>query len=232
MLNKDDTTDCENHERQEYQKRKSLALSDASGGNCAAEFFWQDIVAFLQSVLGITAYASLMTTIHPLLFVIILAVSLLSYIPARWQSAYTEKHKDQWEKESRRRGYLEGLSEDFDRAKDIKLYDMTGWIEKMIGDYQAYQMMWDKRCSLRGLWASVFSAVLTFLQNGAAYLFLILTLLDGMISVGDFVFFFGAVASISGYIRGLAGQVAALASRADKIGYYRDFFAIEEKFNV
>ena len=231
MCAKDDTTDCENHERQEYQKRKGLAMSDACCGNCAAEFFWEDIVDFLQSVLGITAYASLMSAIHPLLFIIILAVSLLSYIPARWQTAYTEKHTDQWEKESRRRGYLEGLSEDFDRAKDIKLYNMTGWIETMIGDYQAYQMMWDKRCSLRGLWAAVFSAALTLLQNGTAYLFLILALLDDTISVGDFVFFFGAVSSISGYIRGLAGQVAALASRADKIGYYRDFFAIEEKFN-
>ncbi|MBQ8641203.1 MAG: ABC transporter ATP-binding protein [Clostridia bacterium] len=231
MCHKDDITDCENHERQYYQKSRNYAQRDTCSGNCAAEFFWEDIVSFLQSVLGITAYASLMTVIHPLLFVIILTVSLLSYIPARWQTAYTEKHKDKWEKEGRRRGYLEGLSEDFDKAKDIKLYDMTGWIEKMIGDYQAYQIMWDKRCSLRGLWASVFSAVLTFLQNGAAYLFLILALLDGTISVGDFVFFFGAVASISGYIRGLAGQVAALASRADKIGYYRDFFAIEEKFN-
>ncbi len=231
MWHKDNITDCENHERQYYRKVKERARNDSCQGNAAVEFFWNDLVAFLISILGIVAYASLMTMINPLLFVVILATALLSYVPARWQSSYVEKNKDKWEKEGRRRSYLEGLSENFGKAKDIKLYDMTGWIEQMIADYQAYMLMWDRRCTLRGLWASIFSALLTLIQNGAAYVFLILALIDGKITVGDFVFFFGAVSSIGGYLGNIVNATAALASRADKIGYYREFFDIKEKFN-
>lgn len=231
MWHKDNITDCENHERQYYRKVMERAQNDACQGNAAVEFFWNDLVAFLVSILGIAAYASLMTMINPLLFVVILATALLSYVPARWQSSYVEKNKDKWEKEGRRHSYLEGLSENFGKAKDIKLYDMTGWIEQMIADYQAYMLMWDRRCTLRNLWASIFSAFLTLLQNGAAYVFLILALVDGKITVGDFVFFFGAVTSIGDYLGNIVNAVAALASRADKIGYYREFFDIEDKFN-
>ncbi len=228
---KDCLTDCENLDRQYYRRIKDYANGDTKNGNAAVEFFWKDLAALLVSVLGIATYASLMTAVNPLLFLIVAAMALLSYIPSRMQAAYTEKNKDKWEKEGRKLGYLEGLSEDFDKAKDIKLYDMSGWIEKMIADYQAYQLMWEKRCTRRGLWASGLSALLALIQNGAAYVFLILALMDGKISVGDFVFFFGAVSTIGGYLRGLIGQTAALASRADKIGYYREYFEIEEKFN-
>jgi len=231
IRHKDNITDCENHERQYYRKVMERAQNDSCQGNAAVEFFWNDLVAFLVSFFGITAYASLMTMINPLLFVVILATSLLSYVPARWQSSYVEKNKDKWEKEGRRRSYLEGLSENFGKAKDIKLYDMTGWIEQMIADYQAYMLMWDRRCTLRNLWASIFSAFLTLIQNGTAYVLLILTLIDGKITVGDFVFFFGAVSSIGDYLRNIVNSAAALASRADKIGYYREYFEIEDKFN-
>lgn len=231
MQHKEDVTDCENHERQQFRKLHDLSWSDSSCGNAAVEFFWSDLVNLLRSILGIAVYASLMSVINPILLVVILVVSLLSYVPSRWQSAYTDKHKDQWEKEARKRGYLEAMSEDFGKAKDVKLYNMSGWITKMIRDFQAYQLMWDRRCSLRGLWAAIFSAVLTFIQNGAAYLLLILSLIDGSISVGDFVFFFGAVATVGDYLRGIINQTAALAARADKIAYYREFFDIEDKFN-
>lgn len=231
IWHKEDITDCENLDRQYYRRVKDYAIGDTQRGNAAVEFFWEDLSSFLVSVLGIVTYASLMTAVKPQLFLIIAATALLSYFPSRMQAAYTERNKDKWEKEDRKLGYLEGLSEDFDKAKDIKLYSMSGWIEKMIADYQAYRLMWEKRCTRRGLWASGISALLALIQNGAAYVFLILAMTDGKISVGDFVFCFGAVSTIGEYLRGLIGQIAALASRADKIGYYREYFEIEEKFN-
>ena len=63
----------------------------------------------------------------------------------------------------------------------------------MMKDYQAYIMMWNKRCSLRGLWAALLSGFMTLIQNAAAYIILIGILLNGSISVGEFVFYFGLV---------------------------------------
>ena len=111
---------------------------------------------------------------------------MLAYLTTGWQPKYFEKHKKEWEKEERKKNYLQGLSDDFSNAKDIKLYGMESWLDKMMRDYQAYLLMWNKRCSLRGFWASVLAGLMSFIQNGVVYVVLIGMLLEGEISVGDF----------------------------------------------
>ena len=98
-------------------------------------------------------------------------------------------------------------------------------------DYHAYILMWDKRCSLRGLFASILAGLMTFLQNGIAYVVLIGSLLKGEITVGDFVFYFGIVGSIAGFLQNIMDDVAKLSNRADKIIYYRKFYDYPNTFH-
>ncbi len=224
-------TDYENTEKQDFKKIEGYAYRDACAGNCSLEFLWKDLSEALTDFLGVVTYASLLAALHPVVAFVVAIVSAASYFTTRWQPVYHEKNKHKWEKENRKRGYLKGISEDFSKAKDIKLYGMDGWLAQMLRDYQAYILMWNKRCSLRGLWASIFAGLMTLIQNGVAYVVLIGLLLDGGISVGDFVFYFGLVGSIAQFLRGLIGDIAKLNGRADKIAYYRDFYHYPNRFN-
>lgn len=224
-------TDFENHEKQDYKKISGYAWSDATTGNCALEFIWTDLSDALIHLLGIVTYASLLAFINPIVFVVVIAVSILSYFTTLWQSKYYEKHKHLWEKESRKAGYLGGLSENLQVAKDIKLYGLEEWLNKMMSDYRAHIIMWNKRCRLRGLWASILAGLMTLIQNGVAYIVLIGMLFAGNLSAGDFVFYFGIVGSVAGFLHGIVGDVAKLKMRADKIAYYREFFDYPNKFN-
>lgn len=224
-------TDFENNEKQDYKKISGYAWGDASSGNCALEFIWTDISDALIHLLGIVTYASLLAFIDPIVFAVVIAVSILSYFTTLWQNKYYEKHKHLWEKENRKAGYLGGLSENLQVAKDIKLYGLEEWLNKMMSDYRAYVIMWNKRCRLRGLWASILAGLMTLIQNGVAYAVLIGMLLAGELSAGDFVFYFGIVGSVAGFLQGVVGDVAALNRRADKIAYYREFFDYPNKFN-
>lgn len=224
-------TDYENTEKQEYRKIHEYAQGDACQGDCAMEFLWLDISDAFIHFLGIFTYASLLIVLNPIIFVVVTVVSLLSYFTTRWQPAYFEKHKHLWERESRKKNYLQGLSENFSMAKDIKLYNLEGWLDKMMRDYQSYLLMWNKRCTLRGLFASVLAGLMTFVQNGVAYAVLIGLLLAGKITVGEFVFYFGLTGSIAGFLQGIIGSVAKLNTRAEKIAYYRDFYDYPNTFN-
>lgn len=224
-------TDFENHEKQDYKKISGYAWSDASSGNCALEFIWTDLSGALIHLLGIVTYASLLAFINPIVFVVVITVSILSYFTTLWQNKYYEKHKHLWEKESRKAGYLGGLSENLQVAKDIKLYGLEEWLNKMMSDYRAHIIMWNKRCRLRGLWASILAGLMTLIQNGVAYVVLIGMLLTGSLSAGDFVFYFGIVGSVAGFLHGVVGDVAKLNKRADKIAYYREFYDYPNKFN-
>ena len=224
-------TDFENHEKQDYKKISGYAWRDASSGNCALEFIWTDLSGALIHLLGIVTYASLLAFINPIVFVVVIIVSILSYFTTLWQNKYYEKHKHLWEKESRKAGYLGGLSENLQVAKDIKLYGLEEWLNKMMSDYRAHIIMWNKRCRLRGLWASILAGLMTLIQNGVAYVVLIGMLLAGNLSAGDFVFYFGIVGSVAGFLHGVVGDVAKLNKRADKIAYYREFYDYPNKFN-
>jgi len=224
-------TDFENTEKQDFKELCGYAWGDACQGNCAMEFLWEDLSNALINLLGIVTFASFLLVLNPLVFAVIGVTSVLAYLTTSWQPKYFEKHKKEWEKEERKKNYLQGLSDDFYNAKDIKLYGMESWLDKMMRDYQAYLLMWNKRCSLRGFFASVLAGLMSFIQNGVVYVVLIGMLLEGEISVGDFVFFFGLASGIAGYLQGIITDVAKLGVRADKIAYYWDFFGYESRFN-
>ncbi len=223
--------DYENTEKQDFKKAYQYSYNDACSGNCALETVWKDISNFLVSLLGIGVYGSLLGLLNPILFAVVVAVSIASYYTTRWESLYYEKHKHMYEKEQRKLSYLKGLSENFSVAKDIKLYGMESWLDKMVRDYQIYVLMWENRCSLRGVFASIFSGIMSFVQNSVAYIVLIGTLFSGGMSVGDFVFYFGIVGSIAGFLTGIITGIARLNNRAEKIDYYRDFFAYSNVMN-
>ena len=224
-------TDFENTEKQDFKEISGYAWNDAASGNCSLEFIWQDLSGALIHLLGIATYASLLALIHPIIFVVVLLVSVLSYFTTLWQNKYYEKNKHHWEKENRKAGYIGALSENLQAAKDIKLYGLADWLNNMLRDYRSYIILWNKRCRLRGLWASILAGLMTLLQDGTAYVVLIGMLLAGKLSAGDFVFYFGIVGSVAGFLRSIVGDVAKLNQRADKIAYYRAFFDYPNTFN-
>ena len=224
-------TDFENTEKKDFKELRGYAVRDANGGNCSPEFLWRDLSAALIHLTGIFTYASLLVSFHPVIFVAVTVTSALSYFTTRWQPIYHEKNKHKWEEEGRKKVYLQGLGADFSKAKDIKLYGLEPLLNKMMRDYQAYILMWNQRVHLRGLWALILAGGMTLIQNGVAYIVLIGILLEGGMTVGDFVFYFGLVGSIAGFLQGIIGDVAKLNTRAEKIAYYREFFDYPNKFN-
>ena len=224
-------TDFENTEKQHFRQTAGYAWQDACQGNCSLEFVWKDISETFTHIFGIITYTSFLMVLNPIIFAVVAAVSAISYITTRWQPVYYEKHKAEWEKEIRKKDYLQRLSEDFSRAKDMKLYGLIDWLEKMMRDYQGYIFIWEKRCSLRGLFASVLSALMAVLQNGTAYIVLIGTLLAGKITVGEFVFFFGLIGSVASFLQGIIADMAKLNTRAEKIAYYRELYDYPDIFH-
>lgn len=218
-------------ETQDYQKTRSHAFDDAIHGNCSPEFFWLDLKKFLISLIGIFTYASLLAYLDPVIVAVTAITAAVHFFSSRWEQHYYEKHKDLWEKEKRRKSYLEGISLEFSQAKDIRLYGMQDWIEKMLHGYQSFILMWENRCNLRGTLAAIITAFLTLLQNCTAYLVLIGMLLRGALSVGDFVFYFGIVSTVSMYFSGIINCASELFKRMEKIRYYREYFDYPDSFN-
>ena len=226
-----DGMDFENTETQKFQEIAQYAYGDACTGNCSLEFIWRDISNFLISLVGVGAYGSLLGILHPVLFIVIWVTAIVAYVTSRWQPSYYEGHKQEFEKEKRKIEYFKGLSLDFSLAKDIKLYGLEQWLDRMLRDYQSYVLLWEKKLSLRGVFAAVLAGIMSLLQNGTAYLVLIGSLFAGDITVGDFVFYFGMVSGLAMHLQSIIGNMARLSTRAEQIAHYRDFFDFPNRLN-
>ena len=224
-------TDYANVDHPEAITKYQHAMNDACSGSCAPEFIWHSLLGLLISLLGLFTYGSIITTVSPWILLLLFVSAFITYLVSRWQRNYIEKNKDHWVTIDRKIGYLQGFSERFDHAKDIRIYGMFGWLTDMLAGFQKERFVWTKKVSARSLGGTCINALLTLLQNGAAYAVLIVMVFNNQIGAGDFVFYFGAITGFSSWLNGIGGRVNDITHKSIKIGYYREYFEIEEKYN-
>lgn len=224
-------TDYANTDNPEAITKYQHAMNDACSGQCAPEFIWESLSSFFISVIGIFTYGSVITFVSPWILALLFLSAFVTYLIARWQRNYIEKNKDNWVTIDRKIGYLQSFSQNFDHAKDIKIYGMFDWLSDMLKGFQSERFEWTKKVSARSLGGTVINALLILLQNGAAYAVLIIMVFNNEIGAGDFVFYFGAITGFSAWLNGIGNKVNDITHKSIKIGYYREYFDIEEKYN-
>lgn len=224
-------TDYMNTDNPEAITKYKHAMRDACSGQCAPEFIWQSLLSLFISLLGIFTYGSVIATVSPWILLLLFLSAFITYLVNRWQRNYIEKNKDKWTTIDRKIGYLQGFSERFDHAKDIRIYGMSGWLTDMLAGFQMERFGWTKKVSAHTLGGTFINALLVLIQNGAAYAGLIVMVFNNEISAGDFVFYFGAITGFSAWLNGIGNEVNDIIHKSIKIGYYRDYFEIEETYN-
>ena len=224
-------TDYANTDNPEAITKYQHAMSDACSGQCAPEFIWQSLLGLFISLLGIFTYGFVIAIVSPWILMFLFLSAFITYLVSRWQRNYIEKNKDHWVTVDRKIGYLQSFSERFDHAKDIRIYGMFDWLSDMLTGFQKERFGWTKKVSARTLGGTCINALLMLIQNGAAYAILIVMVFNNEVGAGDFVFYFGAITGFSAWLNGIGNMVNDITHKSIKIGYYRDYFDIEEKYN-
>ena len=224
-------TDYANTDNPEAITKYQHAMSDACSGQCAPEFIWQSLLGLFISLLGIFTYGFVIAIVSPWILMFLFLSAFITYLVSRWQRNYIEKNKDHWVTVDRKIGYLQSFSERFDHAKDIRIYGMFDWLSDMLTGFQKERFGWTKKVSARTLGGTCINALLMLIQNGVAYAILIVMVFNNEVGAGDFVFYFGAITGFSAWLNGIGNMVNDITHKSIKIGYYRDYFDIEEKYN-
>lgn len=224
-------TDYSNTDTPDIIIKYQHAMNDACSGRCAPEFIWESLLGLFISLLGIVTYGSVIAIISPWILVLLFLSAFITYLISRWQRNYIEKNKDNWTNIDRKIEYLQSFSQKFDHAKDIRVYGMQNWLTEMLAGFQKKRFAWTKKISARSFGGNCFYALLTLIRNGVAYTVLIFMVLNNEIGAGDFVFYFGAITGFSAWLNGIGNKVNDIVHQSIKIGYYREYFGIEEKYN-
>ena len=224
-------TDFQNTDDPEVNRKFQKARDESTRGDCATEHILDSLKTLLSALLGIFSYIAIISMASPIIIVIVAAEALIYYFFSRANLKYDRDHADENADVNLKKWYLSSFSENFEYAKDIRIYGMRGWLDEMFRGYQAEVFKLYRNSQRRWLSQQLSGAVMAFLRAGVAYAFLITMLLRNQIGTGDFVFMFAAIGGLATALSQISWQINEVNDEAKRIGYFRDYFEVPDKFN-
>ncbi len=213
-----------------FKDRMMEAYQAVDGGGCAAENIWDVLFGLIENVLTFLCYLLLLLNVDFFLLVVITLVAFLRYRIHKFLNTYWYRHHDE-----EREGYsliweMRQYCESVPMAKDIRLFSMRPWIEKMYAKgfelCDAFQRKY-QNVLLRGPLSDL---ILDFLLQGLIYAYLIYLVLNGRLNVSSFLLYFTAANSFSGWISGILDNSLSLYQTSLSLSFMREFLDYPEPF--
>lgn len=182
-----------------------------------------DIIGKLFTLVGVIAIVALLNPLLVLLFTGLVFIS--SYMEARVQRKQADMRIQLTVLERKTRYYGEVL-EDYTYGKEIRLYGMGDWLLKREREHHSHSYRLYRESNRLGIRSDVFHSLTTWIQQIAAYAYLIHQVMATHIGIGDFFMYIGGVTAFAVAMRGLMQDVVDVAA-------YRKYYdAIEEYLHI
>ena len=186
---------------------------------------------FLTSIAGVIFYGSLISSINFWLIIVIFIGAIINLIYGKYNANYRQKSIEKRSMDAKRLNYIQSKTGDFRSAKDMRLFEMKDWfmdnfhyyLSKWSGEYKK-----EKQINAIG---GIIDALIVFIRDGLAYLFLIGLYFSGEITISDFVLLFGAVVGFSQCLSHIVEQTNTYVAYSSQINIMRNFFEKEDDLN-
>jgi len=224
------TTAYPNVDNERFMKLLTKAQMCVGSNSAATEAVWLTLTGLSTNLIGFGIYVSLLSTVQPLLILVILVTTIGGYFVSNYANGYGYRHREEEAEYEMQMLYLDYRAKETATAKDIRIFGLQPWINdlygKAAGAYRAFQ---DKYQGVL-LWAKLVDLVLAFLRNGVAYAYLIGMVLRGGIDISSFLLLFNAVGGFSAWVTGILEGFTTLHKQSLDIAVVRECLDFPEPF--
>jgi ATP-binding cassette subfamily C protein len=182
------------------------------------------IVGILLSFLG---YISIMFTLNPLILLYLFFSVLLTYILAIKEKKFEYSIRNDVSHLERKSGYLLNIMGDFAYGKEIRLYKLSYWLKSKFDIIISSAINLDKKIRKKYLLISIVSILLGLIRDGVAYAYLIYSVINNNMSIGNFSLYFATIVGFNGIMTQFLNSLAEIRSQNLYINDYRKFLDIE-----
>ena len=212
-------------------KKLKVKAQEAIGSNRAAtEAIWTTLTELTTNLLGFVFYVILMSSVQPLLLIVILATTVISYLVGNYVNEWGYRHREEEAEMANQIYYLDRRVSDFSAAKDIRIFGLRPWLNEVYNKVVATYTAFHQKAQSVYIWARIVDLVLTFLRNAIAYAYLIGLVIENGISVSDFLLFFSAVGGFTAWVTGILGGFNTLHKQSLDISTVRECLEYPEPF--
>lgn len=194
------TTSYPNVDDDQFTKLLTKSGECISNNRAATEAIWRTLTSLTTNILGFTIYVSLLTTVQPILIVVILVTTVISYFIGNYVNGYGYRHREEEAEYERHMYYISECAKELNGAKDIRIFGLRSWLEELNDKAMSAYTAFHRKAQGVYIWAPIADLVLTFLRNAVAYTFLIGLVIREGLSVAEFLLFFTAVGGFTEWV--------------------------------
>lgn len=221
------TLDCdyEHVESAEWQDKYEQAkeMSVDWGPWSATTLMSEGVVKLGSAVVSFFLYGSIIVSLSPWMLALILALSAVNFLALRRAQKYEVSRIQERSGLQTRRWYMEQTASDMKYGKDIRLYELSGWIRQCFAHYNDAHFRLRQEVQQRFFHAAFVESLTLFVRDGIAYLWFLYQAASGALSVGDFVLACSAVASFSTLVTQTSASVGQLMQAVPPLDRMRAF---------
>ncbi len=223
-------TSYQNINDESFKKLKIKVQGTVNSNSSATEAVWTTLTELTTNIVGFLFYVALMSSMEPLLPVVILATTVISYLVSNHLNGWGFRHRDEEAEYDTQIYYLDRCSSDLPLAKDIRIFGLRSWIDEVYAKTMAAYTAFHRRAQGVYLWARIVDLVLTFLRNAFCYAYLIGLVIGDGLSVSEFLLFFSAVGGFTAWVSGILGGFNTLHTQSLDISSVRECLEFPEPF--
>ena len=224
------TTSYPNIDDDKFIKLLTKARECTFSSMTSAEAIWTTLTTLVTDIIGFLIYVSLLTTVQPLLILLIIVTTLISYFIGNYVNGYGYRHREEEAEYERHMNYLSWRVEDLSAAKDIRIFGLRHWLEELYGKAMSGYAAFHQKAQSVYIWSPIADLILTFLRNAIAYAYLISLVIQGGLSAAEFLLYFTAVGGFTEWVSGILKGFSTLYKQSLDISTVRECLEYHEPF--
>lgn len=224
------TTDYQNIETYEGQKKLEKAQEAIQYNTSGVEGMFRYTPDFVMNLAGLVLYGTAILGVDwRILFVLVLML-FCNILTNRYARGYIDKHKDEdagiWKKQK----YLYDQAKKISAGKDIRLFGMEGWLDRIMEQLVRDGTAWQKKAERRWYLPVASDGIFTAIRDLLAYGVLISDVMEGRISIAMFTFYLGIITGFSKWLFAVVGSYNDMKRASMETGYFREALDAENHF--
>ena len=215
-----------------FLQRKERASSACDDNQSPAESIWLTWTNILANLLGFAVYLALLSSLSPLLILVVIATTAAGYFVSRKVNQFGYLHREEEAAYTAEMRYVKRTVTSRVFAKDIRIFGLKPWLmEVWQKSFRLYESFLRRRETHYFL-TNLADFLLSLLRNGIAYAYLLhLTLTEGL-STSTFLLYFTAASGFTQWITGILEQFTRLSKESLEISVVREFLEWPECFQL
>lgn len=210
-------------------EKAHMALSRNVNFNMVS--FYHNFVELIKNILGLVSFSAVITILNPVVILFLVISYGIDGLVSLYVQKWEHKIKDKRAKIDRSLDYINESANDSHIAKDIRIYNMGGWIQDLTQKFLDDKLMLEKRAEAKHFIQRLLEALLIFVRNGGGYVYLIWRMLHSDMSIGDFTLYFGAISGFGQWLEEIVNRIGRLSSASYKVDDYRYLIDKEDRMN-